>query len=609
VSFAVNVAPVYGIELSEKGTLVFDDEILGYDARPERTITITNIGNSPTGNLRATLDGAGSGSFTRTPPVPNDITENGGTAAFYVRANTGLDVGTYTTTVTVSGENIASKSFGVVFTVKPVPTHGISLSSGDTAIGASYTHQFGTVTLPNYTLPDPLSVTVANSGNQPTGGLAIGVTGADFTLSKTAIDSLSVDGEDSFTVVPNGGLSAGTHSATITVSGDNGINATFGVSFEVRVQPVSVSGFSALVTRMAGEAAIAHANYTLTGGAESYTTAITLTTANSPANVVINGGGSVITGNGSGITVGAGVSLTLTNITFTTLPLAVSGGGSLTLETGAVIQSNAGGGVNVGDGFLVMRDGALITNNQGNGAGGVRMNAAASRFTMDGGTISGNLCSEGGGVRIAGGIFTMNGGLVSDNIGGDGFTGGGGVCLYGADTVFNMKGGAISDNGSTYIGGGVSILGNRAKFNMDGGVISGGWIGRSSGGGGAVYAQGFESEINMSGGTISGNTSHYGAGVLLFHHKNITFTMTGGLITGNSATNNGGGVYIQSTCTFNMIGGEITGNTAPYGGGVYRMDATAIFIGDPQIGGDTAPDNGGWIHGNTKPNGTPSDVE
>ncbi|MCL2722608.1 MAG: InlB B-repeat-containing protein, partial [Treponema sp.] len=49
----------------------------------------------------------------------------------------------------------------------------------------------------------------------------------------TSISSITVSGNNSFTVVPNTGLAAGTYTATVTVSGGNGITASFNVSFTV----------------------------------------------------------------------------------------------------------------------------------------------------------------------------------------------------------------------------------------------------------------------------------------------------------------------------------------------------------------------------------------
>ncbi|MDR1317845.1 MAG: SUMF1/EgtB/PvdO family nonheme iron enzyme [Spirochaetales bacterium] len=80
------------------------------------------------------------------------------------------------------------------------------------------------------------SVTVNNTGNQATGALTVALSGAgssSFTLSTPTISSIAINGNDSFTVVPNTGLAVGTYTAVITVSGGNGISTTFTVSFTV----------------------------------------------------------------------------------------------------------------------------------------------------------------------------------------------------------------------------------------------------------------------------------------------------------------------------------------------------------------------------------------
>ena len=83
--------------------------------------------------------------------------------------------------------------------------------------------------------------------------------------------------------------------------------------------------------------------------------------------------------------------------------------------------------------------------------------------------------------------------------------------------------------------------------------------------GGGVYDLG---SFTMEGGTIVGNTASQGGGVFVCIIK--TFTMTGGTITGNKASTNGGGVCVGGAGTFNLSGGTITGNSASTaGGGVY----------------------------------------
>ncbi|MDR1330564.1 MAG: hypothetical protein LBK07_00480, partial [Tannerella sp.] len=82
----------------------------------------------------------------------------------------------------------------------------------------------------------PLTVTVTNSGTLPTGALTVAVTGIGpdtFLLSRTALGSIPVAGSDTFALAPATGLAAGDYAATVTVSGGNGITASFAVLFTV----------------------------------------------------------------------------------------------------------------------------------------------------------------------------------------------------------------------------------------------------------------------------------------------------------------------------------------------------------------------------------------
>ncbi|MDE2520546.1 MAG: PGF-pre-PGF domain-containing protein, partial [Methanocorpusculum sp.] len=128
---------------------------------------------------------------------------------------------------------------------------------------------------------------------------------------------------------------------------------------------------------------------------------------------------------------------------------------------------------------------------------------------------------------------------------------------------------------------------DNASFLMSGGEISGNTATDS---GGAVYN--YCGTFTMSGGKISGNTAtKQGGGVFNWG----TFTMTDGEISGNTATSSSGGVY-NYRGTFTMSGGEISGNTATVnkagangGGGVGNYD---LFIL-----------SGGKISGNSGRNG------
>jgi len=102
--------------------------------------------------------------------------------------------------------------------------------------------------------------------------------------------------------------------------------------------------------------------------------------------------------------------------------------------------------------------------------------------------------------------------------------------------------------------------------------------------------------FNMTGGTISGNTASDGGGVYVVGN-NATFNMTGGTISDNTATDGGGGVYNGGT--FNMTGGTISGNTASDGGGVYNggtFNMTGGTISDNTATGTNSGNGGGGVY-------------
>ena len=119
-------------------------------------------------------------------------------------------------------------------------TYGISLDVDENDVYA-----FDPVT-EGYVALIPKAVTVTNTGDAATGDLAAALSGTNadsFTLSKTSISSIAVSGSDAFTVVPKTGLSAGTYTATVTVSGTNIASHAFDVSFTVRPEGAYIITF------------------------------------------------------------------------------------------------------------------------------------------------------------------------------------------------------------------------------------------------------------------------------------------------------------------------------------------------------------------------------
>jgi hypothetical protein len=107
------------------------------------------------------------------------------------------------------------------------------------------THTFSPASY-GYDMPSGLDVTVTNAGYNATGALDIALSGgaADkFTLSTpSTISSIAVGGTGSFTVTPNTDIAVGTYTETVTVSGGNGIKASFDVKFMVNKKDISIIG-------------------------------------------------------------------------------------------------------------------------------------------------------------------------------------------------------------------------------------------------------------------------------------------------------------------------------------------------------------------------------
>jgi len=290
--------------------------------------------------------------------------------------------------------------------------------------------------------------------------------------------------------------------------------------------------------------------------------------------------------NGNLFTVSDGANLVLENI-------IIDGNSAAFPATNGVLMRVERGG------SLTMNSGAVIRNNSNPGTQGSGLMILGS-FNMTGGEISGNTTNprhvSSGGVSIERyGAFTMSGGLITGNTGG---------VSANRDSSFTMSGGAISGNAEHGVASVGTIGSADAALTMTGGEISGntgrGVSGTLTMSNGLISGNrdgGFSGSLVMSGGEISGNTAESsGGGVRILG----TFTMTGGLITGNSAGRSGGGVHIdrgsRSNAQFIMQGGEISGNAAPLGAGV-SVHSTAVFtMRTGRITGNNASQGAGGVY-------------
>jgi hypothetical protein len=182
----------------------------------------------------------------------------------------GLGVEYSTTTGTVSANMILYAQWAT-------PSYSIDLFETATTISLKGTTKTFTAASYNYaTAPAEFEVDVKNTGNVATGALTVTLTDTnagsfDLLPSGGAITTIAAGATSTaaFSVQPKTGLnySATAYTATVTVSGGNGITATFNVSFTVNkavITDLVIKGLEAPVTGGTPDAAITNnTQYTL----------------------------------------------------------------------------------------------------------------------------------------------------------------------------------------------------------------------------------------------------------------------------------------------------------------------------------------------------------
>ena len=138
-----------------------------------------------------------------------------------------MEAGEYRMAVTLNNERYLSDPFTVDYTE----------STADISLSQTSTMDFGEVKADYTTAPEAQTVTITNSGTAATGPLTIALAGThatSFTVSPSSISNIAASGTDTFTVRPKTGLTAGTYTATVKVSGTGVTEKSFDVQFTVK---------------------------------------------------------------------------------------------------------------------------------------------------------------------------------------------------------------------------------------------------------------------------------------------------------------------------------------------------------------------------------------
>lgn len=262
------------------------------------------------------------------------------------------------------------------------------------------------------------------------------------------------------------------------------------------------------------------------------------------------------------------------------------GSGEITIGEGAVIKNNKattaggiGGGIFVAAGSKVIMNGGTVKDNQAaTYGGGIYLAVDSSNsnydiFTMNNtANVSGNSCSsQGAGIYVAGGNVKILGGYIGNN---KTPTEGGGI--YNAGGTITFSDGTIGNNEASSYGGGVYL--KSGEFIINGNQAS--LFGNKAAKGAGLYV--YDGKFTMSNGRIENNSASSDGGGVYIREGAQNHTISGGVFQNNRAgsfspTNSstwnsgwGGGLYIHcSNATLTVSGGYFRNNHAGKGGGIY----------------------------------------
>lgn len=300
--------------------------------------------------------------------------------------------------------------------------------------------------------------------------------------------------------------------------------------------------------------------------------------------------------NGSGEDANANGDLDITdtgNTATIDVILDVASGGTATISQDALITSDRVLHVLSGAGVEI-NDIIITGGSTADFGGGIYTEGV---LTLTDVIVTGNQADSGGGIYVAAGTTTLDSGTVSGNTAAATLNSGGGIYVNSSATLIVQNGSTIGgdtagETNSAEFGGGITNVGTTT---IDGSIISGN---AASNSGGGIYN--VAGSVTITSSTVSGNTAEGDGGGLY----NVSGTLTvessstiGGDTAGeaNSAAAGGGIFVYDGTATIDAS--TVSGNSADYGGGILvNPFGTASVKNGSTISDNTAAIQGGGIN-------------
>ncbi|MBN1904552.1 MAG: hypothetical protein JW927_05590 [Deltaproteobacteria bacterium] len=275
--------------------------------------------------------------------------------------------------------------------------------------------------------------------------------------------------------------------------------------------------------------------------------------------------------------------------------IRVLSGANVTLNNTNIFENsgNNGGGAYISpDAQLTLNQSSIYNNTATATGGGVRVwgTLTANDTQSD---IYGNTAPHGGGLSVPGGTVNLTGADLYGNQASDAVGKGGAIHIYDGG-VLTLTGTVwIYNRNRAYDGAGIyaensTITGNGSNMVFQGNT--------ASNNGGAIYL-GDGNAFTLNNIQIGGaaNQAINGGGIYV-NGSSTVLDLTAITITGNNATSYGGAIYVVSG-DINLLDDNIidTNQAGIDGGGIYQTGGTVDFKGSWSIENNSASGNGGAL--------------
>jgi len=352
---------------------------------------------------------------------------------------------------------------------------------------------------------------------------------------------------------------------------------------------------------------------------------------NAGGTLVVQGGTSIsnnvadgASGSGGGILNDTGGMMTVEN---TTLSGNTSNraGGAIEDNSGSsttIILSNVamngnstgaspgnGGGLHItGPGDSRIR-GGMVSNNTASAEGGGLWNGSGTMIVenvmIDGNTGSGDSADQGGGgIFNAGGtVIVQEETTITNNVA-DGASGSGGGILNDAGGTLTVENTIITGNSSNRAGGGIEDnSGAATTVRLANVTLDANTTGAAPGNGGGIHISG-AGDMTITGGTVTNNTASREGGGLWNGGGLMTIdgvSIDGNIASGAATDDGGGGVFNNGgmiEITASTISNNISDGADGAGGGIHNGTGGDVMISYSTISGNTTAGNGGGVANN-----------